>query len=160
MHLGFPDHGHLSSYYPDSPTIKEEEIILIGGFLAKKGLLPENTRLRKLQNGSFQVLVASEVENPPGDSVDVGDTTSWELEGELQGKRLEIVYGDHQQEMAKISLHMKKAEHSAANDRQKKMMEEYAKSFTTGSLLAFKESQKLWVEDKGMLSRLTTACSV
>ena len=29
MHLGYPESGHLSTYYPDSPSIKTEELSLI-----------------------------------------------------------------------------------------------------------------------------------
>ena len=147
MHLGYPDHGHLSTYYPDSPNITQEEIALIGEFLATRKLLPENTRLRKLQNGDFEVLVASAVQRPPPDTIDVGSSTSFDLEGKLKGRKLDIVFGDHQEEMAKISLHMKKAGLNGADDTQRKMMEEYAKSFGTGSLNAFKESQKYWVKN-------------
>ena len=149
MHLGFPDKGHLSNYYPNSPSITEAEIKAVGEFLASKGLLPENTRLMKLENGDFQVLVASAIRHPPADSIDIGSTTEWKLEGDLKDKKVTVVFGDHQEEMAKIALEMKKAEKYTENDREKQMMEEYARSFSTGSLLAFKESQKLWVKDLG-----------
>ena len=110
--------------------------------------MPENTRIRKLSNGNFEVLVASGVRRPPIDFIDVGSITTWKLSGNLQGKSVEIVYGDYQEEMAKISLHIKKAGLSAADDGQKKMMmEAYTKSFSTGSLKAFKESQTHWVKD-------------
>ena len=148
LHLGFPDNGHLSNYYPGSPDITEKEIVILGEFLAEKRLLPENTRIRRLNNGDFEVLVASGVRNPPHDTIDTGGVTSWQLDGELKGRHVKIVYGDHQEEMAKISLHMKKAGLSGADETQKSMMEEYAKSFSTGSLHAFKESQKHWVKNK------------
>ena len=147
MHLGYPDKGHLSTYYPDSPSITEEEITLLGEFLATKKLLPENTRLRKLHNGDYEVLVASAIQKPPVDTIDVGNETTFSLEGNLKGKRLSIIYGDHQEEMAKISLHMKKAGLNAADNTQKNMIEKYTKSFGTGSLNAFKESQKHWVKN-------------
>ena len=137
----------MSNYYPDSPDITAEEIALLDHFLAGQNLLPENTRIRKLKGGDFEVLVASGVRKPPVESIDVGSTTAWQLNGKLQGKKVEIVYGDHQEEMAKISLHIKKAGLSTADERQKMMMDEYAKSFSTGSLKAFKESQKHWVQN-------------
>ena len=149
MHLGFPDAGHLSNYYPDSPDITKQDIELIGDFLAEKGILPENTRIRKTKDGNFEVLIASALQKPPPEGRDAGQETMWELKGPLQGKTAKLVFGDHIEEMAKIALHMKKAGLSAANDTQKKMMDEYAKSFGTGSLNAFKESQKLWVKDIG-----------
>ncbi|KAI9699009.1 MAG: hypothetical protein M1836_003198 [Candelina mexicana] len=150
MHLGYPEEGHLSTYYPDSPDITKEEITEIGDFLEKKGFLIENTRLRKLSNsGDYDILIASGVTHPPPSDSDAGDVTEWELEGKLQGKKLRLVFGDHQEEMAKIALEIKKAKQNAANDTEGNMHEEYAKSFATGSLKAFKQSQRYWVEDKG-----------
>ena len=149
MHFGFPDAGHLSNYYPDSPDVTKQEIDILGDFLARKKILPENTRIRKCKDGSFDVLIASALKHPPPEGSDAGKETTWDLEGPLKGKTVQLVFGDHIEEMAKIALHMKKAGLNAANDTQKKMMDEYAKSFGTGSLNAFKESQKLWVKDIG-----------
>ena len=61
----------------------------------------------------------------------------------------EIGNRDYIEELAKIALHIKQAGLQSANETQKRMMDEYAKSFGTGSLNAFKESQKLWVKDIG-----------
>lgn len=149
MHLGFPDHGHMSAYYPDSPGITKKEIDFIGEFVAEKKLLPENTRIRKLDDGNFDVLIASALRNPPPGGSDAGLETAWTLPAPLEGKQLEIKFGDHVEEMAKIAFHMKKARLHVANDTQNKMIGEYVKSFGTGSLNAFKESQKYWVKDLG-----------
>lgn len=149
MHLGFPDKGHMSMYYPDSPDITQDEIEQISAFMAEKKLLPENTRLKKTKDGNFQLLIASGLGKPPLEGGDAGSETVFELPGRLRGKELELVFGDHIEELAKIALHIKKAGLNAANDTQKRMMDEYAKSFGSGSLNAFKESQKLWVKDIG-----------
>ncbi|KAL6718133.1 hypothetical protein ACLMJK_004220 [Lecanora helva] len=147
MHLGFPaPQGHMSNYYPDSSDITQDEIEKIGDFLGKKKLLPENTRLRKTKDGNYEVLIASALSKPPPEGSDVGPDTSWTLE---DGRKITLVFGDHQEEMAKIALQIKKAGQHAANDIQKQMMDAYAKSFGTGSLLDFKDSQKLWVRDLG-----------
>ena len=149
MHLGFPNLGHLSAYYPDSPNISQEEIEAIGELLADKKLLPENTRLRKTCNGDYELLIASALQHPPKEGSDAGQESEWVLDGKLNGKKLRLVFGDHIEELAKIALHIKKAGLHSANETQKRMMDEYAKSFGTGSLNAFKESQKLWVKDIG-----------
>ena len=146
MHFGFPGAGHMSNYYPDSPDVSQEEIEKIGESLSKNDLLPENTRLRKTKDGNYEILIASALSKPPQSDIDVGANISWTLDN---GRKLSLVFGDHQEEMAKIALHIKKAGLHAANDKQKQMMDAYAKSFGTGSLLAFKESQKLWVKDLG-----------
>ena len=51
--------------------------------------------------------------------------------------------------MAKIAEYHKKAAKVAANENQEKMQLAYAKSFEEGSLLAFKDSQRFWIRDKG-----------
>ena len=147
MHFGYP--GHMSTYYPDSPNITKGEITLVGEFLDKKRLLPENTRLRKTEKGDFEILIASAVKFPPSEACDLGEETQWELDGPLKGKTVSLVFGDHIEEMAKIALNIKKAEQAAANETQRKMHEEYAKSFGTGSMEAYKESQRQWIQDKG-----------
>ncbi len=145
MHFGYPEAGHISTYYPDSPDITKEEIIQVGDLLGEEKLLLENTRLRKTSSGDFEVLVASGITNPPASERDLGSKDSFDL----NGKKVKLVFGDHMNELAKIAVEIKKAEKEAANDTQKRMHEEYAQSFGTGSIQAFKESQKLWVKDKG-----------
>lgn len=145
MHLGFPDKGHMTTYYPDSPNITQTEIEAVDKYIGDKGLLPENTRIRKTPDGNFEILIASGISNPPATDQDTPDT-SYKLS---DGKKVSLVFGDHREEMAKIALHMKRASTHAASPTQKSMMDAYAKSFGTGSLLAFKESQKLWVKDLG-----------
>lgn len=148
MLLGYPEKGHMTTYYPDSPSITKDEITAVGDFLEKKGLPLENTRLRKTSTGDFDLLIASAVSSPPAADRDLGDADTFDLIGVLQGKRLNLVYGDHQEEMAKIAHNIKLAELNAADDTQKRMLEAYAKSFGTGSIEAFKESQRYWVRDQ------------
>lgn len=145
MHLGFPDKGHLTTYYPDSPNITQTEIETVDKYIGDKGLLPENTRIRKTSDGNFEILIASGISNPPANDQDTPET-SYKLP---DGKKVSLVFGDHREEMAKIALEMKCASTHAATPTQKSMMDAYAKSFGSGSLLAFKESQKLWVKDLG-----------
>lgn len=148
MHLGYPDKGHMTSYYPDSQNITKDEITVIGDFLESKGLPVENTRLRKTTSGDFELLIASGLSSPPAHDRDLGEEVSWELNGILKGKKLRLVFGDHQNEMSKIAHSIKQAELNAASDTQKQMLEQYAKSFGTGSIEAYKESQRLWVKDQ------------
>lgn len=149
MHLGYPENGHMTTYYPDSPAITEEDITLIGDFLEKKKLLLENTRLRKTPDGNFELLIASAQESPAGSDRDVGDVDQWDLDGKLQGKTLRLVFGDYAEVMTKISEHLRQAGLNAANETQSKMHNEYVKSFNTGSLEAYKQSQRYWIQDMG-----------
>lgn len=144
LHLGYPSAGHVSTYYPDSPDITKEDIARISDFLESKGLLPENTRIKKTSDG-FDILIASALTEPSSSQKDVADS-KWKLD---HGKTVRLVFGDHTREMATIAHHIDHAKKYAANDHQVEMMEEYSRSFSTGSLQAFKKSQMAWVQDKG-----------
>lgn len=148
MHLGYPQSGHMTTYYPDSPSITKDEITAVGDLMEKKGLALENTRLRKTTSGDFELLIASGVSNPPSRDRDLGETDSFELEGSLKGKTLRLVFGDYKEEMAKVAHSIKQAELNAANDNQKRMLEAYARHFGAGSIESFKESQRVWVKDQ------------
>jgi dipeptidyl-peptidase III len=100
MHLGYPDKGHISTYYPDSPDITQGEIEAISTLLKEKKLMPENTRLRQTESGNYELLIASAVTDPKVKDV---DETEFELDGALKGKRLRIVYGDYKNEMVSSS---------------------------------------------------------
>lgn len=144
LHLGYPSEGHISTYYPDSPSITKEEITGVSDFLEGKKLLPENTRIRKTDEG-FEVLIASALDNPSPEQRDLRES-EWTLD---DGKKIKLVFGDYTNEMDTIAKHMEKAKEYAANDTEAKMCDEYVKSFRTGSLEAFKESQRYWIKDKG-----------
>lgn len=146
MHLGYPDAGHLSTYYPDSPDITKEEITIISDFLESKTLLPENTRIRKV-SGGYEVLIASASKDPSQSDRDVPDS-EWTLDGKLTGKRLKLVFGDYSAEMEKITEAMENSEKHAINDTERSMCAKYVQSFKTGSLEAYKDSQRFWIRNK------------
>ena len=149
MHLGYPQDGHMTTYYPDSPDITKDEISSIGDLLEKKKLLLENTRLRKTSTGDFELLIASAETNPSPSDRDLGDIEALDLDGKLTGKKLRFIFGDYAKEMQKISTESQNAMEHADNEVQKSMHEQYRKSFYTGSIQAFKESQRYWIKDKG-----------
>ncbi|ORY15545.1 peptidase family M49-domain-containing protein [Clohesyomyces aquaticus] len=144
LHLGYPGAGHVSTYYPDSPDITKDEITAVSDFLESKGLLPENTRVKKTGEG-YEILIASALDNPSEQERDLKES-EWTLDN---GKKVKLVFGDYTKEMKTIADNMEKAKEYAANDVQTSMMAEYTKSFRTGSLEAFKESQRWWIKDKG-----------
>ncbi|KAF3901415.1 hypothetical protein AA313_de0209754 [Arthrobotrys entomopaga] len=134
--LGYPP-DHMSNYYPDSPDITKADIEACGEVFVKNGVLVEHTRLRKLKDGNFEMLVASEK---------TGEGESYELK---DGRKIRTVYGDHKVEMARMAAAMDKARENALNETQEKMMKEYVTSFSEGSLEAHKESQRHWIRDIG-----------
>ena len=148
--LGFPDAGHISTYYPDSPDITQMEIKGVNNFMIAKNLLPENTRLLKASCDGvieYHLLKASASTSPQSED----EVLEYILpEGEpLKGRRIKIIYGDHKKEMEAISEELDKAIEYAANDNQRHMLEQYSRSFRSGSGEAHKESQKYWVKDIG-----------
>lgn len=150
MHLGYPDEGHLTTYYPESPDVTKPELTAVANWMEKKGLLPENTRLLKKSSDVFEILIASAQSSVPSEGGDIGKETDFKVDdGVLAGKTIRLVYGDHSKEMAAIAKNISKAADNADNDTQQSMHTEYAKSFDNGSLKAFKESQRYWIRDKG-----------
>lgn len=146
MHLGYPDKGHVSTYYPDSPDITTDEITYTADFLKEKKLLPENTRMQKTKNGDFEVLIASAVTDPIVRDI---KETEWTLDGPLKGKKLRLIFGDHQIEMAKVARNLTEAKKYAANPEEDAMQADYVKAFHDGSMEAHKDSQRHWIKDKG-----------
>lgn len=146
MHLGYPDKGHISAYYPDSPNITTEEITYTADFIKEKGLLPENTRMRRTSSGDFEVLIASAVTEPTVRDV---KESEWTLSGPLEGKKLRLVFGDHATEMAKIARNLTEAKKHSGNPTEDSMQAEYVKAFHDGSMEAHKESQRHWIKDLG-----------
>lgn len=143
MHLGYPDKGHISTYYPDSPDITHDEIEFVSDFLKNKGLMPENTRLRKTSSGDFELLIASAVTEPV--SRDLNES-EWTLDGALKGKKLIIVYGDYSTEMGKIARNLTEAKKHALNENEDKMQGEYVRAFHDGSMFAHLDSQRHWIK--------------
>lgn len=144
--LGYPD-KHVSTYYPDSPNITKDEITAVSEFFDGKGLLPENTRLRKTSDGNFEVLIASSEVNPTPESRDLKDT-DFDLPPPLTGKKAMLVYGDYALPMARIAEALKQASKYTANDNESQMLQKYVESFETGSSFAFKDSQRHWIRNQ------------
>lgn len=150
MHLGYLDDGHMTTYYPDSPTITKQDIEAIKDFLEEKKLMPENTRLHKTADGNFELLIASATTKIPKDGGDIGSETVFKLEsGPLKGHTLRLCYGDYSELMGLIAQYHEKAAENSENENQKNMQMEYVKSFSSGSMQAFKDSQRYWIRDKG-----------
>lgn len=148
MHLGFIDKGHVSTYYPDSPDITQDQVESIAEFLKakEKKFMPENTRLRQTKSGDFELLIASAVTEPSTHDLSQNE---YDLDGKLKGKKLKVVYGDHSVEMGKIARNLTEAKKYALNSNEDSMQGEYVKAFHDGSMQAHKDSQRHWIKDKG-----------
>ncbi|KAI9846535.1 MAG: hypothetical protein M1837_003956 [Sclerophora amabilis] len=134
--LGFPSDVAQSSYYPGTSRMSREEIAEVSRILENNSIHPENTRILKfMERGvvTYDVLQGSiELDSQPRD-LDLG--------------RVRLVRGDHAKELELICDSLEEAREYAANRPQKKFTAEYQRSFRSGDIEAYKESQKTWVKD-------------
>jgi dipeptidyl-peptidase-3 len=135
--LGYPSKTAQSSYYPAN-NVNESDASMVSKVLERNSIFPENTRLRKKDDGTgFEVLVAS---------VEGGDIVEFPL-SDGQGS-LSVVGGDHAVHLERVCGELDEASKYAANNRHKEFLAAYIESFRTGSLEAYRKSQRIWVQDK------------
>lgn len=138
--LGFPDGSNQSNYYPSEERITEADITAIAEVMEKHSIEPENTRVRKIVNGNqltFEILQASA---DPACIV-------CQLGGHGLNATIYVKRGDHAAEMTKICSALSEAVKYASNDKQAILLSEYIESFSTGSMNAYRKSQRSWVAD-------------
>ncbi|ODV91672.1 hypothetical protein CANCADRAFT_42309 [Tortispora caseinolytica NRRL Y-17796] len=133
--LGYPEKGHVTAYYIGDIT--SEELAKIGSVLNELDIMPENTRVAKQPSGQFQLLVASSKTGPLPSSIPLPEGMG----------SLEVVYGDHSNEMESIAKSIASARTYAANSTQKDMLDQYEVAFRSGDMQAHKKSQILWIKD-------------
>jgi dipeptidyl-peptidase III len=139
--LGYPSDLTQSAYYPGDDVITKEEIALISRALEERSIYPENTRIRKAKMGVtpiFEVLQAS---------IEKGEA-ALEFSLPQSGGIVKLIRGDHSEELTQISFSLDKARGFAANENQKDLISQYIHSFQTGSLHAYRDSQRSWIKDK------------
>lgn len=133
--LGYPGTNAQSDYYPGAVLISQDEIAKVSDIMEKHSIAPQNTRIRKLNEDghpTYHLLQAS------------SETSSKPQE---LASGIFLVKGDHAEELSKICMHLESAKQYASNSNQLQVLTHYIKSFRTGSMIAFEESQKAWVKD-------------
>ena len=130
MIIQLEEKGGKNNYYLNGIT--EEEINKVDTFLLQQKINPLNTRLIKLAENKFAFLVGS-VET----KIRRFDGEDWIIG----------YYGDFNRFLNILTENLEKARDYAANDIQRDMLTKYIESFTTGSVEAHKDSQRLWVKD-------------
>jgi dipeptidyl-peptidase-3 len=138
--LGYPGDLAQSAYYPGPSIISKDEIGLVSQALEERCIFPENTRIRKVELGTpiFEVLLASIEKDSQAE------------EFTLPGSKglVRIIRGDHSEELAQICSSLTQASKYAANETQRVFLSQYIESFRTGSLHAYRDSQRTWIRDK------------
>lgn len=136
--LGYPSETTQSAYYLGDIT--EQEIAVVSKALEQNCIFPENTRIRKADNSvDFDVLLASVSNGSPPQALPLQEQTV----------SVRVVQGDHSAELEQICGQLAEASNYAANDLQRELLRKYIESFQTGSLDTYRESQRIWVKDKG-----------
>uniref|UniRef100_H3A2H9 Dipeptidyl peptidase 3 n=1 Tax=Latimeria chalumnae TaxID=7897 RepID=H3A2H9_LATCH len=109
-----------------------------------------NTRLLKEVNAEgktcYEIRLASVLTqaNPAEGEADC-KCCSTEFEGAL----FRVTRGDYSPIMEKVVENLQLAKTFAANTNEAQMLEEYIRSFTTGSIESHKEGSRYWIKDKG-----------
>ncbi|XP_034746579.1 dipeptidyl peptidase 3 isoform X1 [Etheostoma cragini] len=144
--LGLGDKG-ISTYFSGNCCLEDAE--LAQKFLDSKKLSAYNTRLFKRDNGGktcYEVRLASAVQK---DCAVEGECESCCGSFNFEDKEFIVKRGDYAPLMEKVSYNLQQAQAYAANENQRKMLEEYTRSFTFGSVEAHKEGSRYWIKDKG-----------
>ncbi len=134
--IGLPDENALSSYYSTNITRSDTEFIK--EFLKNHDISSLNTRVIKFAadyDVNFEVRVAS---------VEISSQTY-----EFQGKKIVIQKGDFSPFLQDVADFLKQALPFCENSIQNEMIQAYIDHFKTGDMNLHKESQKLWIQDKG-----------
>lgn len=126
----YPD--GLTGYY--SHELTKEEILLVDEFLQVMKISALNTRVGKLSDKEYAVLIASVNHKRP--------STHFYKE-----KKIQIIYGDYSAFLKRTSNYFVKALEYAANHNQKRMIEFYLDHFYDGNMETHKDSQRVWVKD-------------
>lgn len=140
--LGYPSGIAQSAYYPGNDNIINDEVEAISRTLQELSIFPENTRISKSKSAggpTFSVLQAS---------IEIGTSNHEFLLKQNENAVVQLMSGDHCNELEQICASLSEASKYTANATQKLCISQYMESFRTGSLHAYRESQRTWIKDK------------
>ena len=116
-----------------------EEIDWVSKILEEKSIFPENTRTFKTSHSTwnhYDVLQATVDRKPPV-----------ELPVAESRDTINLVTGDHSAELERVCKSLEAAREYVATVSQGQILDQYLKSFRSGDMEAYRESQRLWVKD-------------
>ncbi|XP_066279267.1 dipeptidyl peptidase 3-like isoform X1 [Branchiostoma lanceolatum] len=141
--LGLGDKG-ITTYFSQNCGLKDAEIAQ--KFLDEQKISPYNTRLFKTKEGYEVRLASSATSDSPVEGMK--DDVQFPS-GQIDGANFTVKRGDYAPLMEKVVHNLKLAKSNAANPSEEKMLTEYARSFTIGSIDAHKDGSRHWIQDKG-----------
>ncbi|XP_046658492.1 dipeptidyl peptidase 3 [Homalodisca vitripennis] len=139
--LGFWDKG-VTTYFSSNCTIEDSKIIK--AYLTQIKMEAYNCRTFKTtEEGKtvYEIRLASAQTGV--------DSSFMPAEAEFQGCVFRVTRGDYAPLMRRVADKLTSAKEYAATSFEQLMLQEYIKSFTTGSLNAHKEGSRFWIKDKG-----------
>lgn len=131
--INFPDEGGITAYF--SRNMSKADLALLKEFCDSQKLDLLNTRTFKQDDGRFVVTVGS---------IDVKKTSYV-----FKDHKFEINYGEFAPYLVECNHYLTKCLDYCANETQEQMIRKYIEHFQTGNISAHKDSQRLWVKDKG-----------
>ncbi|RMJ26745.1 Peptidase family M49 [Aspergillus sp. HF37] len=142
--LGAPSAFAQSAYYLGEGCLDSSEgMSAVSRAMRDQSIFPENTRLKRqsISDGNetwdtYDILQASVTE----------DTSPCQRASDQQ---VRLVHGDHRYELQKTCENLQKAQEYTSNHAQQEMLQRIQTSFYTGDLDAYRQAQRVWVQDKG-----------
>ncbi|XP_074660218.1 dipeptidyl peptidase 3-like isoform X2 [Tubulanus polymorphus] len=153
--LGLGKKG-ITTYF--SSNCDQTDADLIQEFFKEKNLSAYNTRLFKTVDNAgkpvYEIRLAS-VDTT--DSKQVGGyravpeigTYQFTPKHKDEAVTINVVRGDYSPLLKQVVDNLNKAKQFASNENQKRMLEGYIESFTTGSIPAHKDGSRYWIKDRG-----------
>ena len=132
--IGFPNEDGFSGYY--SSNLKKSEVQKIAKFFQIINLSELNTRIIKVDENDFLLLVASANIKPTQTHV-------------FEEMKIKLIYGDFSAFLRRTVQSLNKALPFTSNLNQKNMLKAYIDHFLSGDMEKHKESQRFWVKDIG-----------
>ncbi|XP_071079546.1 dipeptidyl peptidase 3-like isoform X1 [Haliotis cracherodii] len=154
--LGLGEKG-TTTYFSQNCDKRDGEIAQ--EFMNKMDLSPYNTRLFKTEDKStslpvYEIRLASVETAASGDIPGVKTEnglgehqyTSADVAGPITFK---VTRGDYSPLLKRVVDNLNSAKEYAATENEVRMLEEYARSFATGSLPAHKDGSRFWIKNRG-----------
>ena len=137
--LGFPPKG-TTTYFTEDCC--ESDSHVVQEMMIRNKIEGYNNRIFKRGDGTFELRFASI--RSTNDTEEADFLKNYDS---CDGKLL-LTRGDYAPILEQVVIHLNKAKEFAANDNEKRMLEEYVRSFRSGDLSAHKEGSRYWIKDK------------
>lgn len=139
--LGLPGPFTQTAYYlGDGCLASQEDTSAISSLMEDDGIPPKNTRLKRIDGKHYyDILQASVQENKYVFKDEIGSSTI---------NQVRLVAGNHREELRRVCHYLEQAIQYASDFCRQEYLKGIHESFLTGDLKAYKDAQRIWVNDK------------